>query len=151
MIKGIHHVAISSPNMRKLADFYITHFGFKEVFSFDWETGYDYAKDILEIEDSAAEAIILKLGNFHLELFQFSEPTPVAKPDNWRLCDHGQTHMCFEVDNCQLEYQRLKNAGMRFHCEPKLDSHGGYLVYGRDPDNNVVEIWAPGNPDVRRA
>lgn len=150
MIKGIHHVAMSTPNLERLANFYIENFGFREVFEFDWTEEHDYAEDILQIERSAATAKILKLDNFHLELFEFSSPEPKPKTSEWRLCDHGQTHMCFEVDDCHEEFKRLTDAGMIFHCEPKLDSDGGYLVYGRDPDNNVVEIWAPGNPELKR-
>ena len=42
------------------------------------------------------------------------------------------------------EYQRLLNAGIKFHTPPpKSDQLGGGKIratYGRDPDGNVIEL-----------
>jgi hypothetical protein len=45
-----------------------------------------------------------------------------------------------QVTDIEAEYERLKAAGMVFHCPPQ--SVGSELVatYGRDPDGNVVEL-----------
>jgi len=33
----------------------------------------------------------------------------------------------------------MKALGIRFHSAP-LTQDGGYVIYGRDPDGNVVEL-----------
>ena len=44
------------------------------------------------------------------------------------------------------EYQRLRDAGMRFHSPP-LDAGPTRCCYGRDPDGNVVELLEFTRPD----
>jgi catechol 2,3-dioxygenase-like lactoylglutathione lyase family enzyme len=55
------------------------------------------------------------------------------------VCDHGITHICLDVVDIDTEYERLRAAGMTFHCPPQ---GVGALraTYGRDPDGNVVEL-----------
>ena len=59
---------------------------------------------------------------------------------NRPVCDHGITHIAFEVDDLDAEYDRLKAAGMRFHCPPQ-NLGVSRVTYGRDPDGNVLELW----------
>ena len=70
-----------------------------------------------------------------------SEPKP-ADP-NRPVCDHGLTHFSFEVDDVQAVYERLKAAGMRFHCPPQKLGELGTATYGRDPDGNAIELQGP--------
>ena len=56
------------------------------------------------------------------------------------MCDHGITHLCLDVNNVEAEYEPLRDAGMRFHCEPQDLGFGVNTTYGRDPDGNVVEL-----------
>ena len=141
MISGIHHVAISSPDIENLEKFYCEQFGFRRVSSFDWKDNDQDAALILQVKRSSGKAVIIKLGGIALELLEFHEPESRRKSEDWSVVDHGLTHMCFEVDDCQAEYSRLKAAGMEFHCVPQDDPDGGSYVYGRDPDGNVVEMW----------
>ncbi len=48
--------------------------------------------------------------------------------------------MCFVVDDCQADYERLVAAGMDFHCPPMGGGTGAKLTYGRDPDGNIIEL-----------
>jgi hypothetical protein len=43
------------------------------------------------------------------------------------------------VVDVDAEYERLKAAGMTFHCPPQGMS-GIRATYGRDPDGNVIEL-----------
>jgi hypothetical protein len=44
------------------------------------------------------------------------------------------------VTDIDAEYERLKAAGMVFHCPPQAAGKGFRATYGRDPDGNVVEL-----------
>ena len=139
MIHGINHVAISTPDIERLSDFYKNLLGFEEVFKLNWEIGDKALDNITALKDSSARIIMLKCGNACLELFEYETPPPKAGDENRPVCDHGITHICLQVTDIENEYSRLKNAGMRFHCPPQPVGDL-QATYGRDPDGNVVEL-----------
>jgi catechol 2,3-dioxygenase-like lactoylglutathione lyase family enzyme len=155
MIRGIHHTAISTSDLQRSVRFYRDLLGFQEVFSSSWEIGSEVADRIVGLKDSAAQLVMLRLGNVCLELFQYASPRPKPGESTRPVCDHGITHICLDVTDIEAEYERLKAAGMRFHCPPQdvgggiRDAGGIRATYGRDPDGNVVELLEvkdAGNP-----
>jgi len=139
MLKAIHHTAISTGNLDRLIRFYCDLLGFEIEREFSWEKGIEVADKVTGLKDSASKAAMLKLGDFRLELFQYSSPTPKPGDLNRPVCDHGLTHMAFTIDNLDEEYERLVSLGMVFHCPPQ-DLLTAKVTYGRDPDGNVVEL-----------
>lgn len=139
MIRGIHHTAISTKDMDRALRFYRDLLGFEVVMEFDWPTGTEFADSITGLKDSAARAAMLKAGNAHIEIFEYSSPVPKEGDPGRPVCDHGITHFCVDVVDIEAEYERLKAAGMIFHCPP-LDLGAAKATYGRDPDGNVVEL-----------
>jgi catechol 2,3-dioxygenase-like lactoylglutathione lyase family enzyme len=139
MIKGFHHAALSTPDLDRCVAFYRDLLGCEVAWEFGWPAGSPAADEITGLQDSAARAAMLKLGGSFLEVFEFtSPPTPPAtelRPVN----AHGITHIAIEVKDLQAEFARLKGAGVHFHCEPKAQE-SGFVVYGRDPDGNVLEL-----------
>lgn len=139
MIIGFHHAAISTPDLDRCVHFYTEVVGCEIAWEFAWPAGTPEADEMTGLVNSAARAVMLKLGDNHLELFEYSSPTPEALDPDRPVCDHGITHVCLLVQDLHDEYERMKAAGMRFHSEP-LEQDSGYVVYGRDPDGNVVEL-----------
>jgi len=139
MMMRFHHAAISTPDLDRCVDFYTKIVGCEKAWSFGWEKGSEEADAMTGLPDSAARATMLKLGDSFLEIFEFSSPTP--RPGKLRrpVCDHGITHICLQVQELHKEYERLKAAGVEFHSPP-LTQDSGYVVYGRDPDGNVIEL-----------
>ena len=88
---------------------------------------------------SAAEAVMLKLGDTFLEVFQFNSPEPQKQAGNRPVNNHGITHICLEVTDIQGKYERLLAAGVSFNCPPQHQD-GSSMVYGRDPDGNIFEL-----------
>jgi catechol 2,3-dioxygenase-like lactoylglutathione lyase family enzyme len=146
MIRGAHHVAISTPDMDGLLWFYRDLMGFRQVQDFTWEPGVDMVDKILDLTGSSARQAMLKGDNLCIELFEYHSPTPSAMTPNRPVCDHGHTHLCFDVVNIEEEYQRLVDAGIRFHAPPQDFGHLK-STYGRDPDGNVFEIQELLDPD----
>jgi len=139
MIRGIHHTAISTADLERSVQFYRDVLGFEEVFTSGWEVGAETADKITGLNDSSAKIVMLKAGNACIEIFQYSSPQPRPGDPNRPACDHGITHLCLDVSDIQAEYQRLKAAGMVFHCPPQTLG-GVSATYGRDPDGNIVEL-----------
>lgn len=139
MLKCFHHAAISTPDLERSVRFYRDLFGCTVVREFGWPAGIPEADALTGLRDSAARAVMLKLGDSYLEIFEFSSPTPKPGDPARPACDHGITHICIEVKDSQAEYARLKAAGMAFHSPPQPQD-GGFVTYGRDPDGNIVEL-----------
>ena len=146
MIRGVHHTAISTSDLQRSVRFYRDLLGFQEVFSSSWEIGAEVADRIVGLKDSSAQLVMLKLGNVCLELFQYASPRPKPGESLRPVCDHGITHICLDVTDIEAEYERLKAAGMRFHCPPQEVGGGTCATYGRDPDGNVVELLETTDP-----
>jgi glyoxylase I family protein len=142
MIIGVHHTAISTPDLERLKTFYCELFGLEEVLRSSWEQGNDRIDSVVGLTGSAARCVFLRGGNTFLELFEYTHPTPKQRDPQWRVCDHGLTHVCFEVTDIYGEFERLVSAGMRFQSDPPpADEHLPlYAAYGFDPDGNIVEL-----------
>ena len=140
MIKGIHHTAISTGDFERALAFYRDLLGLEMVSELNWPAGVELADTITGLEGSAARSVMLRASNSSIELFEFSSPAPKRGDPSRPVCDHGITHIAFEVDDIDAEYERLKAAGMSFHCPPQ-DLGETRVTYGRDPDGNVLELW----------
>jgi len=139
MIKGFHHAAISTPNLERCIDFYTRVIGGEVAWTFGWPQGTPEADEVTGLENSATNAAMLKIGETFLEVFEFSAPVAEPRRSMRPVNQHGITHICLEVEDIQAEYERLKAAGMAFNCAPKTQD-GSSMVYGRDPDGNVLEL-----------
>jgi len=142
-IRRVHHIAISTPDLGRLVSFYRDVFGFEVIEEFAWQKGDQAADQVVGLKDSSAKAVMLKGGDFHMEIFEFQSPPPKKLDPDRPVCDHGLTHFSFEVTDVQAVYDRLKKAGMRFHCPPEKLGDFGTATYGRDPDGNVIELQGP--------
>jgi glyoxylase I family protein len=139
MMMRFHHAAISTPDLDRALEFYKGVIGCEEAWTFGWEAGSNDADALTGLKDSAARAAMLKLGDSYLEIFEFASPQPAPGDPQRPVCDHGITHICLQVTDLRAEYTRLRDAGMHFHSAP-LTQDSGYVIYGRDPDGNVVEL-----------
>ncbi len=139
MINGIHHVALSTPDLPRLVAFYRDLLGFQQVQAGEWSGSIELDRH-MQLPDSSGRASLLRLGRTAIEIFEFGSPTPQAC-GGWRPCDHGLVHLCLDVTDLEKEYERLRAAGMTFHAPPlHAEAVGVLSVYGRDPDGNVVEL-----------
>ncbi len=139
MIKGFHHAALSTPDLQRCLSFYTDVVGCEVAYEFGWPKGSTDADKVTGLVDSEAKAAMLKLGDSFLEVFEFSSPPPKHHHQDRPVCDNGITHIAVEVKDIHAEYERMKGLGMRFHSEP-MAQESGFMVYGRDPDGNVVEL-----------
>jgi catechol 2,3-dioxygenase-like lactoylglutathione lyase family enzyme len=146
VIRGIHHTAISTPDIDRAMAFYCDLLGFEVVVNGAWPRGVESVDTLIGLKGSAARMAMLRKGNAMLEFFEFESPVPAPGNPQRPVNDHGLTHICFDVTDLRSEYGRLKDAGMSFHSEP-LGSGDSCSVYGRDPDGNVIELVEFGRPD----
>jgi catechol 2,3-dioxygenase-like lactoylglutathione lyase family enzyme len=140
MIRGVHHVSIATKNFENMRQFYRDILGFEEVLEVNWDPGMEAADRITDLHDTKAKLIMVKAGNACIELIEYKSPQPKPGDPKRPVCDCGIAHICLDVIDVDDEYERLKAAGMAFHCPP-LEFEGFVrTTYGRDPDGNVIEI-----------
>lgn len=140
MIRAVHHVALSTPDLPRLQAFYCDLLGFQEAYRATWHGDQPMIDDVMALPRTAATAVMLELGPLCIELFQFEAPDQPPRAEGLRpVHRHGITHLCFDVEDVDAEYRRLSAAGIHFHCPPH-DFGTARATYGRDPDGNVFEI-----------
>lgn len=143
MVSGVHHVCITVFSMEKSLMFYRDVLGLKE----EMNLKFDADPEMMDLRGTEPKQhlVMLSAGNINVELIQYLEPK--GKPDPRRTCDHGTSHVCFQVDDINEAYQQMKAHGIdSFHKPPEfIDESGGPLggygyVYFRGPDNEIVEF-----------
>ena len=137
MLRGVHHLAMSTHDLDRFVDWYVGMFGFERSGSGAWSPGNKRIDTMVGLEDSAARYEMIRLGNLYIEVFEYSAPRGTAvRP---RMCDHGIIHLCLYTDDVAAEHERLEALGMRFRCPPG-GSGATRATYGEDCDGNVVEL-----------
>lgn len=141
-IKGIHHLAISVPNLKKARDFYCGVLGFEVAEEFDFGPDEE-SERVTRVKGAAADVMMLRAGNVHVEIFEFKNDGVNQQQDDRPVCDHGFTHFALEVDGDIDEvFAELEKAGVEWHSPlvGSLNEEGYRVTYGRDPFGNVIEI-----------
>jgi catechol 2,3-dioxygenase-like lactoylglutathione lyase family enzyme len=139
-ITTLHHVGISTLDIDRLLGFYVDTFGFEQVAGLSWDAGSADIDAALALDDSSARMVMLRLGDIHLELFEFSNPRPVPVDAQHPVADVGINHLCLVVDDLDVVVRRLEEKDVVVHSTPR-DVGDGPFVYCRDPDGNAVEFW----------
>ncbi len=79
MILGLHHPALSVPDLEKALDFYCGKLGFESVMEAEIPSGIAPLNEAFGLPDAGCKVVMLKRGNSCLELFEFqADDTPVG-------------------------------------------------------------------------
>lgn len=138
MIRGIHHVSVSTCDLERLLLFYRDLLGLKLVLDTQIADNPSFDK-VVGLEGSRARGVFLQAGNAFIEFWQYNAPVGKAPVENRPACDAGLTHMCFDLENLEATYEKLAAVGVVFLSPPQ---HLGTVItcYIRDPDGNLIEL-----------
>jgi len=144
-VRPFHHHGRTVRDMDRALGFYRDLLGFEVVD----DAIIDGMAEFLGLDAEAEiRAVMLSVdgGPPFLELFQFLGEDLPAPGDRQTPRSVGSTHPCFQVDDIQDLYERLRAAGVEF-TRPPLEIDGGpfegqWILYGFDPDGSVVEFWS---------
>lgn len=139
MILGLHHTAISTPDLQRAIEFYRDQLGFQVEFEFAWDESNENFKRTHAAPETAGRVAMLSREGARLEIFEYAKPAPRpvgAPPAN---ADHGLCHFCIQVADIDDEFARLEAAGMPF-LSPPVPQGNVKCCYGRDPDGNIIEL-----------
>ncbi len=136
--KGVHHIALSVPSLELAKAFYVDKLGF-ELVDEDHVPPSKTGDQLTQLHNADCHLMMIKAGNVFFEVFEFHSPKP--EEQNMRpVCDHGYTHMAFEVEDIGAAYTFLEDAGVIWNSEPVESIEGYFMTYGRDPFGNMIEI-----------
>ncbi|HZU65300.1 MAG TPA: VOC family protein [Novosphingobium sp.] len=148
-VEGVHHIGISVPDLAKARAFYIDLLGgVEEVAPLAWRDN-PAIDAVVGLKGSAADQFMVRLGNTHIEVFEYHAPRSAPQEPDRGVHNFGYTHFGVQVSDLKACYERLLAAGIRVHAEPAWDSitthpdgsKTGYAAtYCRDPFGNVFEI-----------
>ena len=141
----MNHVGLSVVDLDRSIAFYRDAFGMEPAMEI-MEFGGPQFTSVMGLPGAHGRMCMIGGGDIWLELFEFAEPRPAPKDQDYPVADHGYSHFGFTVDDVEAVYARLAAAGVRFHCPVTTFSSGMKAAYGRDPDGNVFEIMERGPP-----
>ncbi len=148
-LQAVHHVALSVPDLERARHFYVDLLGASVISEAAWEPGNAWIDTIVGLPGSAARSFIARLCNVQVEVFEYSSPRAPSVETDRPVNHYGYTHIGFQVDDVQATYERMIEAGLRFHAPPDLSTitvdaqgckSGFAATYGRDYFGNVFEI-----------
>jgi glyoxylase I family protein len=151
VILGVHHPALSVPDMDEAMAFYCGKLGFEPVMEIELPAGIEMMSKAFDLEDAGYKVAMLRKGNSCIELFEFTgEDVPAADP-NRPVNKHGITHICLAASEYEKDYSVLCEAGVQFNTEPNGAAPNRW-AYGRDPFGNVIELLEhdPSSPSALR-
>ncbi|RVQ67145.1 glyoxalase/bleomycin resistance/dioxygenase family protein [Croceicoccus ponticola] len=148
-VQGVHHFALSVPDIAIARKFYIDLLGAEEISGTEWEPGNPWIDAIVGLDGSAARTFIARLKNVQVEIFEYTSPRAPDMDPARPVNHYGYTHVGFQVDDIQATYDKMIAAGLTFHTAPDMttitvDENGHKLgfaaTYGRDFFGNVFEL-----------
>ena len=137
MILGFAHPAIVVPDLARAREFYEQMFGFRHFCDEGWEDD-PVADRVTGSSGTACKGVTLAGHNCYLELFEFTRPA--AEESRPEVYAAGIRHLCFHVDDCRREFQRLLQLGGEPLGEPTDIGGGVFTVYCKDPFGNIIEL-----------
>ncbi|WP_380879579.1 hypothetical protein ACFB49_23070 [Sphingomonas sp. DBB INV C78] len=149
LAQGVHHVAVSVPDIARAREFYIDLLGAEELAQTEWEEGNVFINEIVGLPDCSGRQFMARLGNAFIEVFEYLTPRSTAQDENRPVNRFGYTHFGLQVADIDLVYARMVEAGIRFHCPPRHSGgeeaqdgrrQGFRSTYGRDFFGNVFEL-----------
>ena len=138
MIKDIRHTGIVVFNLEASLHFYRDLFGFQVTKQME-EAG-DYIDNISLLRNVKVTTVKLTSPSGQMiELLKYhSHP---AEQKTREICEIGISHIAFTVDDLDMEYERLKDKGIRFNSPPQLSPDGyAKVAFCRAPEGTLIEL-----------
>lgn len=140
MILGVHHPALSVPDMAAAIAFYCGKLGFEPVMQAELPSGVAMLDDAFGLDDAGCKVAMLHKGNSCIEVFEFRAAGARDGSEGDRPAHrHGISHICLAADDYDADYAALKEAGVVFNTEP-VGGPPSRWAYGRDPFGNIIEL-----------
>ena len=133
-----HHTAVSCRDWDTMKSFFVDLLGFRVLGEMEKRDEAPLAT-VTGLPGATCRWAMLELAGYHIELFKWL--VPEGKPVPIRQCDHGLTHICFQVKDAEDVRRRMITAGYEPLSEV-LSLRGGRAkpFYCKGPEGIIVEF-----------
>ena len=133
-----HHTAVSVADFDKARAFFTDVVGMRLEAEMD-RRGERELGIVVGLPGAILRWGMLELAGYRIELFKYYEPE--GRPVPIRQCDHGLTHIAFQVNDSEAAYARLREAGYETFSAPQ-NLRGGVTrpFYAKGPEGIAVEF-----------
>jgi catechol 2,3-dioxygenase-like lactoylglutathione lyase family enzyme len=138
MIKSLGHVGLSVKDIDRSLEFYRGYLGMEILM--DLDISDDRIGRVIGIDGAKCRIVHLKLGDAILELFQYTQPPGKNVANDIRQCDHGLTHIGFEVTDFHKHVEELKAKNVEFLGQCVEFRPDVWVAYFKGPDGEVCEM-----------
>ena len=139
MILNLRHTGIVVGDLEAALHFYGELLGFKVTKRMD-ESGA-YIDNMLGLQGVRVTTVKMVAPDGNLIEILYYQSHPRKARDQREICEIGVSHVALTVDDLELEYRRLSDAGVQFYAPPQLSPDDyAKVTFCRDPDGNPVEL-----------
>jgi catechol 2,3-dioxygenase-like lactoylglutathione lyase family enzyme len=142
------HVGVAVADLDAAIEFYMVFLQQEPFAHFQTEGDKPFLDQIVGYDGAVMREAMFALGDGYLELLEYTKPQAGrTDPETYNV---GHMHFCFEVDDIEAEYARLRDAdlGIAFRSDgPVLvppsepDFEGERSLYLRTPDGSTFELY----------
>ena len=145
----IRHVALASPDVERLAKFYSAFLDQPDPRRIGGSNGFggERIDAVSGLEGSKIKMAWFQIRNLELEISQYvSHPTQLpATPRSIEAS--GYNVIVLDVENLEKAQSKFEAAGGRIVTPPEA-MDGGEIVFGRDPDGNLIGLQSASEASV---
>ena len=140
MVKSFLHVGVGVKDLEESVRFYTEVMEMEEEFRTHNEG--EKISRIVGVENADLDVCILAKNNSRVELLAYKNADPDTGQSHIKQDAIGLTHLAFEVDDVDREYERIKGLGYQFNAPPMVARENGpKITYFKGPDNVIIEIY----------
>lgn len=137
----IRHVSLSTPDIDRIVAFYSALLDEPKPRRVGGANGIgnEAMSGVSGLEGSKVRMAWFQVRNLELEIFQYASH-PTELPDQPRTLDAvGYNMIVFDVEDLSAAQEKFVAAGGTIETEPE-QMDGGEIVFGRDPDGNLIGL-----------
>jgi catechol 2,3-dioxygenase-like lactoylglutathione lyase family enzyme len=142
------HVGVAVADLDAAVAFYTVFLQQEPFVSFRTDGDKAFLDEIVGYPGTVMREAMFALGDGYIELLEYTKPAAGhTDPETYNA---GHMHFCFEVDDIQAEYERLRDAdlGIAFRSDGPVtvpasepDFEGERSLYLRTPDGSTFELY----------
>ena len=138
MIKDIRHTGIVVKDLKSSVHFYRDLLGLKIIKKME-ESG-EYIDNLLFLKQ--VRVITVKMSSRSGQMVELIEYlSHSAEQETRGISEIGISHIAFTVNNLDVEYERLKNKGVKFNSHPQLSPDGyAKVLFCKAPEGTFIEL-----------
>ena len=138
LVVGLHHTAVSVQDFDAALAFFVTVVGMRLEAERELLSEENLGR-VVGLPGAKARWAMLELNGRRIELFRYYSPE--GKPIEIRQCDHGLTHIAFQVSDIDEVCRRLRSMGHKPNADPQeLRGGASRPMYINGPEGVVVEF-----------